>query len=133
MLELAQALQEARTVEGRARILKDELSGREGNIGRRNGGLVLEIDEHKGLRVGDGVRYVDALGNPADGYLSHFFSRLQDTSASQLATLCASHLATAEKRPYGNREQPIIPVIVPVSGSGYSTHRGHGLPQKLSV
>ena len=118
MLDFAQLLEAAQTVEDKARILKYEISRRKNDVEKLNGGLVLNIEEYGGLRIGDKVRYTNALGQSSVGYLSHFFQRTQD-------------LAQTGGRPFKRDEQKIIPVIVPVGSSGYSTHNGQGLPERL--
>ena len=104
MVNLAQLLRKAKNVEDRARILKKELSPKKNDIEKFNNGLILDINEHEGLKIGDKVMYINGFGKYVEGYISHFFTR---------------------------DSQTITPAIIPIDGFGYSTHNGKGLPQKL--
>ncbi|MFC1648425.1 hypothetical protein ACFL1B_03110 [Nanoarchaeota archaeon] len=134
MENFAQSLLTAKSVEERADILSREIAEEKEGVEKWNGGSVLEIQEHEGLHVGDLVSYRNALGQPAKGYVSHFFVQTQETSGEQLAKMCQWMLRDAGKLESSDIEhskEGIVPVVVPLGSSSYSKHHGPGMPVKI--
>lgn len=124
MADLAQMLREAPCFEDRKHILHDDISSKKESFQEENKGLVLDIEEHLGLKVGDKVKYTNNQGQERTGYLSHFFMRMFTIYGDV-------YFMASTDGPTLDTDKGILPVIFDSQGIGYSFHHGKALPQRL--
>jgi len=129
MTDLAQMLREAPSFEYRRNLLHEDISQKKEVFQHNNRGLVLDIEEHFGIKVGDKVRYVHHSGQERTGYLSHFFMKVFAVSEPIISD--GPYFMMGQDGPTLNIDEGIRPVMFDSEGKGYSMHHGKGQPQRV--
>lgn len=130
MSDIGELLKDAKTPEARRLILSNDAHSNRGAFESTNHCVVLDIEERFGLRVGDRVRYTNHDEKVATGYISHFFMRLFGISQPLCRYPHVWFVITKDGAAI-DYNKGITPVIISEDGSGYFTHCGDGLPEKL--